>query len=60
MGAGLAGIAAEDAIAAVVPAEVGEGEEDLAGIGDNAWLEALFDLAGGGKQYRKFVFIYAK
>ena len=39
---GIAGIAAKCAISAIVAAEIGQGNENLAGIGDDAGLESLF------------------
>src|SRR6266700_5918645 len=55
VGAGIAGIAAEGAVSAVVAAEIGQGQEDLAGIGDGAGLEALFGGAGGGQEFGEIV-----
>ena len=50
VGARFPRVAAEGAVAAVVTAEVGEREEDLARIGDDAGLKALFEGRGGRKQ----------
>jgi hypothetical protein len=50
MGSGLARIAAKDAISAIVAAEVGQRNEDFAGIGDDVRLETLFGIEGRGKQ----------
>jgi hypothetical protein len=51
----LAGIAAEDAVAAIIAAEVGQGDKDFARISDNAWLEALLGRQSGGEESGKFV-----
>ena len=42
MGARIAGIAPEGAVAAIVAAQVGQRQEDLAGVGHHGGLEALF------------------
>ena len=55
MGAGFSGIAAEDAVAAVVPAEVGQRQENLPRISDDAGLEVLFCGAGSGEQRGQIV-----
>src|SRR5262249_1217466 len=46
VGAGLAGVALEGAVAAVVAAEVGQGEEDLPGVGDRAPLAGVAERRG--------------
>ena len=53
--AGFAGIAAEDAVAAIVAAQVGQRDEDFARIGDDAGLEALLEFQGGGEESGEFV-----
>ena len=53
--AGVAGIAAEGAVSAIVAAEVGQRQENFARIGDDAGLEAFFGGAGGGEEFRKIV-----
>ncbi len=53
--AGIAGIAAEGAVSAVVAAEIGQRQEDFSRVGDDAGLEALFGGAGGGEKFGKIV-----
>jgi len=48
VGAGVGGIAAEGAVSAVVAAKIGQGEENFAGVGDDAGFESFFGGAGGG------------
>ena len=60
MRARLAGITAENAVAAVIAAEICQGDEDLAGIGNDVRLETLLGCQGRGKQSRKFVIRTAK
>ena len=55
MRAGFSGIAAESAIAAVVAAEVGQWEENLARVGDDAGLEVISCGAGGGEKRGQIV-----
>ena len=55
MRAGVAGIAAEGAVSAVVAAEIGQRQEDLARVGDDAGPEALFGGVGGGEKFGKIV-----
>ena len=55
MSAGIAGIAAEGAVSAVVAAEIGQRQKNFARIGDDAGLEALFGGAGGGEEFGKIV-----
>ena len=59
MGAGLAGIAAEGAVSAIVTAKIGQGQEDLARVSDHAGLEALFGCAGGGEEFGEVVVMAA-
>ncbi len=46
--AGVAGIAAEGAVSAVIAAEIGEREKNFARVSDDAGFEALFGGARGG------------
>ena len=55
MCAGVAGIAAEGAVSAVVAAEIGQRQKDFARVGDDAGLEAFFGGAGGGEEFGKIV-----
>ena len=48
--AGVAGIAAEDAITAVVATKIGQWEKNFAGVRDDAGLEALFGGASRSKE----------
>jgi hypothetical protein len=59
VGSGLAGIAAEGAISAIVAAEVGEWNENFSGIGDYADLEAVASASGGGKKLRQLFVVRA-
>src|ERR1700721_331846 len=56
MCAWFAGIAAEGAISAVVPAEIGQRKKYLARVCNDAGIEALFDGTGGDKKFGKLVF----
>ena len=53
--AGFAGIAAESAVAAIVAAQVRQGDEDFARIGNDAGLEPLLEFQGGGEKCREFI-----
>ena len=53
MRAGVAGIAAEGAVSAIVAAKVGERQKHLARICDNPGLEALLRGASGGEEFGK-------
>ena len=53
--AGFAGIAAEDAVAAIIAAQVGQRDEDLTRIGDDPGLEALLGCKRGGEEGGEFV-----
>jgi len=55
---GVARIPAERAVSAIVAAEIRQGEEHLARVGDYARLEALFRGARMGEQRRE-IFIGA-
>ena len=55
VGAGIAGIAAEGAVSAIVAAEVGQRKEYFARVSDDAGLEALLGGAGGGEKFGKIV-----
>ena len=55
MCAGLAGIAAEGAVATVVAAEVSQRQEDLFRISDDSGLESLPGFTGGCQERRKLV-----
>ena len=48
MRAGLAGVFAEGAVAAVVAAEIGERDENFSRVGDDAGLELVFCGVRGG------------
>src|SRR5579871_1065124 len=50
---GLAGVAAEGAVSAIIAAEVRERDKDFTGIRDGAGPEALSGLASRGQQVRK-------
>jgi len=50
MCAGLARIAAEDAVATIILAKVGKGNEDLARVGNDRRFEAFFQFFGLVKQ----------
>ena len=54
---GVAGIAAIGAVSAVVAAEVGERDENLARVGDDAGTELLFQRARSGEQFGQKVVI---
>src|ERR1700751_2289035 len=53
--AGIARIAAEGAVAAIVAAEVSQREKDFAGIGDRARLESFLRRAGKRKKFWQIV-----
>ena len=55
MRARLSGIAAEGAVAAVVAAEIGQGEEYLSRISNGAGLETFFGRSGRGEQNREIL-----
>ena len=55
MRAGISGIAAEGAVAAVVAAEIGQRQKDLPRIGDDTGLEVFSCGAGGGQQRGQIV-----
>ena len=48
--AGFARIAAESAVAAIVAAQVGQGDENFARIGDDAGLEALLECQAAARR----------
>src|SRR5690242_9861845 len=50
MRAGLAWIAAKPTVSAIISAKIGQGDENLARIGDDAGLEPLFGGASGSQQ----------
>jgi flavin reductase (DIM6/NTAB) family NADH-FMN oxidoreductase RutF len=54
MSAGVAGIATEGAIAAIVATEIGERQEDLAGIGDYSRLEFFLRCPRSRQKRRQF------
>jgi hypothetical protein len=51
VGSGIAGVAAESAVSAIVSAEIRQRNKDLAGICNNARFEALFRCASCGEQF---------
>src|ERR1700722_616426 len=51
--AGVSGIAAEGAVSAVIAAEIGQREEDLTRVSDDAGFEAFFGGASGGEKFGK-------
>src|SRR5882762_11763947 len=53
MRARVARIAPEDAIAAVIATQVGQGDKDFAGIRDDAGLEPFLGSAGGREKFGK-------
>jgi hypothetical protein len=53
--AGFSGIAAEGAVAAVVAAKIGQRQENLPRVGDDAGLEVFFGGASGPEQRGKIV-----
>ena len=55
MRAGISGIAAEGAVAAVIAAKIRQRQEDFSRIGDDAGLEVFFCGAGRGEQRGKIV-----
>jgi len=55
VGSRLAGVAAKGAISAIIAAQVGQRNENLARIGDDFGLEALFGGAGGGREFGQIV-----
>jgi len=55
MRAGLAGVTAEGAVAAVIATKIGERKENFARIGDEIAFEALSGRGCGGEQGRKFI-----
>ncbi len=55
MRAGVSGIAAESAVAAVVAAKIGQRQENFSRVGDDAGLEVIFCSAGGGEQRGQIV-----
>ena len=52
---GFAGVAPEDAVAAIITAQVRQRDEDFARISDDAGLEALLELQGCGKKIWQFI-----
>jgi hypothetical protein len=53
--ASIARIPPKDAIAAIIPAEVGERDKDFTGVGNDVWLEALLSRDRSGKEPGEFV-----
>src|ERR1700720_285070 len=52
---GFAWVAAEDAVAAIITAQVRQRDEAFARIGENAGLEALLELQGCGEKIWEFI-----
>ncbi len=55
MRACIAWIPSKDAIAAIIPAEIGERDKDFTGVGNDVWLEALLSRDRSGKERGEFV-----
>src|SRR5271166_6495765 len=53
MSAGLSGVAAVGAVAAVIATEVGQGQKNLTRVGNDSRAILLLEEAGGREQFRK-------